>query len=59
MEVLEAVDLSVLGLIMMIVDYPPSPSTEVQERVELYLLSSVPSWHLYKNELNSWLVTVV
>jgi hypothetical protein len=47
MEVLEAVDLSVLGL-MMIMDYPPSPSTEVQGRVERYLLSSVPSWHLYK-----------
>jgi hypothetical protein len=43
MKVLEAVTWSVLGLIMMIMDYPPSPSTEVQGRIELYFLSpSVP-----------------
>jgi hypothetical protein len=51
MEVFEAVDWSVLWLIMTIMDYPPSSSTEVQRRVELYLLSpSVLSWHLYKCE---------
>jgi hypothetical protein len=60
MKVLEAVAWSVLGLIIMIMDYPPSSSTEVQGRVELYLLSpSVPSWHLYNNELIPWPVTVL
>jgi len=39
MKVLEAVTWSVLGLIIMVMDYPPSSSTEVQGRVELYLLS--------------------
>jgi len=61
MKVLKAVTWSVLGLIMiMILDYPPSSSTEVQGRIELYFLSpSVPSWHLYNNELSPWPVTVL